>query len=51
MQQCNLLKFLVSFFTVHKTTCCNLTCSAPDDGRMCLKHVELMKLQYVNLSN
>jgi len=34
-----------SFFTVQKTICCNLTSSAPDDGRMSLKHVELRKLQ------
>ena len=26
-------------------TCCNLTSGAPDDGRMCPKHVELRKLQ------
>ena len=31
--------------SVQKTICCNLTSSAPDDGRMCPKHVELRKLQ------
>jgi len=31
--------------SVQKTTCCNLTSSAPDDGRMRPKHVELKKLQ------
>ena len=31
--------------SVQKTICCNLTSSAPDDGRMRLKHVELKKLQ------
>jgi len=31
--------------SVQKTICCNLTSSAPDDGRMCPKHVELKKLQ------
>ena len=30
---------------VQKTMCCNLTCNAPDDGRMRPKHVELRKLQ------
>ena len=30
---------------VQKTICCNLTSSAPDDGRMRPKHVELRKLQ------
>jgi len=29
---------------VQKTLCCNLTSSAPDDGRMRPKHVELKKL-------
>jgi len=29
---------------VRKTICCNLTSSAPDDGRMRPKHVELKKL-------
>jgi len=28
-----------------KTVCCNLTSSAPDDGRMHPKHVKLKKLQ------
>jgi len=27
-----------------KTICCNITSSAPDDGRMRSKHVELKKL-------
>ena len=31
--------------SVQKTICCNLTSSAPDDGRMRPKHVELKKLQ------
>ena len=30
---------------VHKTICCNLTSSSPDDGRMRPKHIELRKLQ------
>ena len=30
--------------SVQKTICCNLTFSAPDDGRMYPKHVELKKL-------
>jgi len=30
---------------VQKTTCCNSTSNAPDDGRMYPKHVELRKLQ------
>jgi len=30
---------------VQKTICCNLTSSAPDDGRMRPKHIELKKLQ------
>jgi len=30
---------------MQKTICCNLTSSAPDDGRMHPKHVELKKLQ------
>jgi len=34
---------------VQKTICCNLTSSAPDDGHMCPKHVELQKLQYITL--
>jgi len=32
---------LSSTNSVQKTICCNLTSSAPDDGRMCPKHVEL----------
>jgi len=28
-----------------KTMCCNLTSSAPDDGRMYQKHVELRRHQ------
>ena len=28
--------------SVQETICCNLTSNAPDDGRMCLKHVELI---------
>ena len=27
--------------SVQKTICCSLTSNAPDDGRMCPKHVEL----------
>ena len=27
--------------SVQKTICCNSTSNAPDDGRMCPKHVEL----------
>jgi len=27
--------------SVRKTICCKSTSNAPDDGRMCLKHVEL----------
>ena len=30
---------------VQKTICCNLTSSAPDDGHMSPKHVELRKFQ------
>ena len=30
---------------VQKTMCCNLTSSAPDDGRMRPEHVQLKKLQ------
>ena len=30
---------------VQKTICCNLISSAPDDGRMRPKHVELKKFQ------
>jgi len=30
---------------VRLAICCNLTSSAPDDGRMRPKHVELKKLQ------
>ena len=33
--------------SVQKTICCNLTSSAPDDGRMRPKHVELRKLHYI----
>jgi len=37
--------------SVQKTTCCNLTSSAPDDGRMRPKHVELRihVTQYITL--
>jgi hypothetical protein len=35
--------------SVQKTICCNLTSSAPDDGRMRPKHVELRKLQLITL--
>jgi len=31
--------------SVQKTVCCNLTSSAPDDGRLRPKHVELKNLQ------
>jgi hypothetical protein len=33
--------------SVQITICCNLTSSAPDDGRMYPKHVELRKLQQI----
>ena len=32
--------------SVQKTICCNSTSNAPDDGRMCPKHVELRIYQY-----
>jgi len=30
-----------SIYSVQKIVCCNSTSDAPDDGRMCPKHVEL----------
>jgi len=34
---------------VQKTICCKLTSSAPDDGRMCPKHIELRIRQYFTM--